>query len=694
MKQTELRNGIKFEKILLVLGLFLVCCACNRKVNNPSWETDLLVPLAKSSLSIEQLVSDSLKEVNADNSVNLIFSKKLSDFSIDSLITLPNSTFDNNTNIGSIGLDDRLVNYRISLGMIANNWPVWGPFVIANNGMINSLPNITAITSGPFTLNVNDVFEVATFQSGFMDFTIHNNFPVDIANVNFEIKNAIAGNVVVNETFAYIPAGTSQTKTVDLTGLTVEGLLDVSILNLDILGGNQNILIDTTDDLQVDLVLRSMKLQSATAVFPSQNLVDEKVSTSLLIDNIKLKEAKISSGSVLIESTSTIEDTIYFTYSIPGATLSGVPFLTEIVIPPAPPGGSVTRQFPYDFSNYELDLSGDLGNSANVIYSELTGRIDSTGKKITLSLADSLVIHVSTENLKPYYVRGFLGNDTLGESNQSESLDLFDVITDGSLEIEEVSAFISIDNYLGIDGNIRINELTARNDQTGNSVSLTGSHVASDISILAATDNPHISTHTELTLSNGNSNITSLINVLPNALDFDIQAYLNPGVDTLTTDFEDFAYDTNTLDVALNLSIPLSLIANNLTLKDTADFQMQSTQDLDQTVSGKLNFIVDNGFPLSSNIRIRFLDETYQVLDSLVSQSEILAGTPINGKIVTPRRTINTFDINNDRLNSISAASYVEFEVTFNSSSSTNFNKIYDDYSIDFVITADVKYEN
>ena len=150
----------------------------------------------------------------------------------------------------------------------------------------------------------------------------------------------------------------------------------------------------------------------------------------------------------------------------------------------------------------------------------------------------------------------------------------------------------------------------------------------------------------------------------------------------------DFAYDTTGLGASIDISIPLSLIASILTLVDTVDFSLDPIED--QEFSGLLHLLVDNGFPLSANIQMKFLDENGALVDTIVTANVIQPGEVVGDRVENEVRTINTIPLDDVRFNKLANARQLIFTVIFDSGSSTEYRQIYNDYTIDFTITSEI----
>ena len=99
------------------------------------------------------------------------------------------------------------------------------------------------------------------------------------------------------------------------------------------------VVIDTSDALIVTVVTRDLKVFSAKAIFPAQDIIAvNDVNAMEGVGTTRITRAIAKSGFVNVEVESTIEDTLYFEYFIPDGTLNGESFVVEETINPAPSG--------------------------------------------------------------------------------------------------------------------------------------------------------------------------------------------------------------------------------------------------------------------------------------------------------------------------------------------------------------------
>src|ERR1700722_11368742 len=88
------RTMNRAKKGFILLLLFCTACAIScRKGSGPSWDTQILAPLIKTSLSINNLVTNTSVKTNpADSSVTLVYSDSLYSLNLDSLLKLRDTT--------------------------------------------------------------------------------------------------------------------------------------------------------------------------------------------------------------------------------------------------------------------------------------------------------------------------------------------------------------------------------------------------------------------------------------------------------------------------------------------------------------------------------------------------------------------------------------------------------------------------
>ena len=692
-------------KIKFFLLNSLICLAlifsCKRTNDSPLWNVDALAPLVQASLSMNNIVKDtSLIKKNSDNSITIVDRQTLASITLDSLVTLNTPPFNKTAKLTSLVLDTRTDTTKITLGQIADALIASGDpsnaFIGASIKSLDgqqhqNIPNLPALSFNNLPIDASTLFQDADITSGTLSIQVINNLPVDIQTLDFTIKNKIHPATIISNTFSGLSAfGGSGIASQDLSGLHVEGLLEGDIATLK-LNGASDVTVDLDQSIEVILTISGVSVSAATAVFPDQDVIenDDEVSLIGLTNGIELTYAEIASGKLQVEVYSTIHQDMYFTYNVPSASKNGVAFTTNSVVPAADTAVSHIT-FTYDFSGYAMDLTGQNQDTINTFYNAIIGKIKYTGQQVSLSLSDSVVVSVSTIGLKPSYVRGFLGQDTINLGPSSASLDIFKNIESGSLNFENIKMNLVIDNGFGLDGSVKINNITASNSKTGATQTLTGPNIATPVIIAKATDHPYTNALNTIDMSTS-SNATSLINILPNKVNYNAQVITNLAGNTGT--YSDFAYNNGSLGAYLDIEMPLSLIASQLVLSDTVAFSTASIQKK-KVNSGTFSVLVNNGFPLNAALKMYFLNASGTIIDSVKSSPGAILAAPVDvsNRVKAKQSSHISFDADASRMNNLYNTYNVIFKIEFTTEPNSSFLKIYSDYNIDFKIVGNMNY--
>lgn len=673
--------------MLLVVFLIMLSHGCRKEFQPPAVENEFLAPIFKTTLSIDKIVPDSLQETDGNDLVSLVYRRTLYDAAMESFQELETREFNETAKLQTLSLGSKTAVRSVSLGQIAvAEGGATGAFIIAQNGNNSIIPPINSLSYGPIAVDGTEFFETVTLDSGYMDVTISNGFPTHISNVDFEIRNESDNSLVGTESFNNVPAGAEETKTIDLAGKTVEGALLGNILNFDINGtGITAVLIDTSDKITVTITVRDTKVNSATAVFPAQNLIELKDTNQMKnVQDLRLTAATAKSGIINLRVVSTIEDTMFFDYYVPSVTKDGQPLQLNEKINPAPSGGSIEKEFVIDVGGYDFDLTGaPLYNTYNAFYSELVGRIDSTGEVVTLSLSDSILVFVKLNNFVPEYVEGYLGNTEVIAGPEVVPFELFKSFSGGSFEFDQVEIAVGVSNGNGVPFEVAVDELQALNTKNGASVDIDLSSLGTPLIVESATD--IYSPAEQIWTLENSQNLTDAINIFPDALSFGMTIASNPLMDS--TDMDQFAVDSNRLTAFTDINIPLSLIADELTIEDTSEFSGSKIQVPEGLQSGTLYFLLDNTFELEANIEVEFLTSDGDILESISFQNPITASS---GESV---RSILEWPFELTDLSSIIASKQIVFRATLNTRGLNEYKKIYSTQSIDATMSLRFNYQ-
>ena len=675
------------KKILFLLLISFIVFSCKHELENPTWETDMIVPIAHSNMNISDMITEVNSDyisssIGSDSLISIVFSQEIIDMDFDALVKIDAVTDEQTHTLDSASFNDVVIADTSTIGETINEIPL-GP-IIFPNGSTNSIPAIqNVVNEDTVNVDASEYFETMTLIDGILIFEIKNKLPTDISNVDCSLINSINQNIIASFNFPLILSGSSQIDTVQLTGLTIDKNIDAVINNVDVNASNGNVSINYSDGLISKIKLKNLQIDEATAYFPKQELSQNLTETSFDLGDAQITEIGIKTGLVNIHLVSTIQDTGRIIYNIPSLSKNGTPFSTEKIVPTTINGESTIYQF--NFEDYVLDLKGKSGriggDTVNTIYSELYTYIDSTGELVTLNKEDSFYYH--TEFIfTPKYALGYLGTDTINIGPEIIESNIFNNIISGELDLDYTTLSVEIENYFGADAIMIFNSLESINSNTGENSSAgldqSGNNfIGHNYEINRAILN---SINPEPNISSSNTSIVldsdDMLNILPDKINTSFDVYLNPNGPASA---QDFLFTDYPIDASIQLKVPLNIIANNLQLLDTAKIDIDENENIEIE---KIFLKIENGFPINCNVNIIFLDNNQNVIDTLFKNQQIISGVS-EGNIVI-EKSISLLESENVNLDNVSR---IVFDATFLTEDINNHVSIYNDYSIDFILS-------
>jgi len=426
-------------------------------------------------------------------------------------------------------------------------------------------------------------------------------------------------------------------------------------------------------------------------VQPGQTILNTTDNKHLDLGDAKITKIIVKSGYINLKTKNTLKEKMLCTYQIPCATLNGVPLEVTDLIPAGDVSSPSSFTRKVDISGYIFNLTGQSGTSANIITSVIKAWVNPNGNPVLITHLDSLQILSGFEDIIIDYAKGYFGNKTFQSGQQFAAFDLFNKITGGSLSLEDIHLVLSVSNGFGVDACLLIHEIKSVNNRTNTTVSLASSIIGSSININRAqeTNNPSTPVIPSVFSSNlDNSNFKQLIENLPDQMEFSLDITTNPLGNVSCGN--DFVYNKYGFKADLDLEIPLSLIAHELTLTDTIDFNLSKPSGYEIN-HGTLTLIADNGFPFSTSLQIFLLDENNNITDSLITFNNTIASAPldVNNKVVSKKRSIIKIPVSGQRLDRLYNAKKMIIVAKFNTANQPQYIKIYSGYILDMKLTGD-----
>jgi hypothetical protein len=168
----------------------------------------------------------------------------------------------------------------------------------------------------------------------------------------------------------------------------------------------------------------------------------------------------------------------------------------------------------------------------------------------------------------------------------------------------------------------------------------------------------------------------NMLNILPDKINTSFDVYLNPNGPAIV---QDFLFTDYPLEASIQLKVPLNIIANNLQLLDTAKIDIDDNENIEIE---KIFLKIENGFPINCNVNIISLDNNQNVIDTLFKNQQISSGVSEDNLVI--EKSISLLESENVNLNNVSR---IVFDATFLTEDINNHVSIYNDYSIDFILS-------
>ena len=665
------------KKIIYIIIGISALFSCKHELELPSWNIDLVVPVVNSKLSINNLISDSTTNIDQNESgiISLIFQEELININLDTLIKIDAIADEQTHTLDSASFADVIISDTATLGESINEIPLLS--LVLPNGSSNIIPAIPSIASNDtISINASEYFETMNLYQGTLKLDIKNEYPTDISNISLTLINATNQNIIATFLFPLIPTGTTVSDSVSIAGQILDENLFAILDNMDVNASNGAVLIDYSDAIITTITISDIGITEATAIFPEQQLTETLKEHTFDLGGVQLNEVGIKSGTVTVNVLSTLPNGKMI-YNIPSLKKNGVSFSSGDIIIPQATGTELTT-FEFNFAGYKLDLTGeenrDGGDTINTIYTESFTFIDYTGTLETINATDSFYSYIEFD-LTPEYATGFLGTDTISFGPEIIESDIFDFIRSGSIDFEQADMSINIKNFIGADMGLQITNLSSTNENTEVNASIDNNFI---YEINRASQN--IDNQINSTLTQINFEGDKLLEIFPNKFNTSATFYLNPYGQNI---IEDFLYPEFTLDANINIEVPLKINANNLTLVDTSEIEINEISNYEIQ---KVFFNIENGFPLDINLKILLLDENDIIIDTLIQDVNIdAAQVDINNIVVNNQMT--TVEVDYQDFTNVKKAILIS---SLNTIPNNEYVSLYSNYEIDIAISAKI----
>ena len=299
----------------IVLMLFIsFLLGCKRDLET-TWDAEYTTPIMQAEMDLGDLVGDSLLVKKSDNSLDLVYDYQLVLDSLDNYLEVPDTLQEKSVTLGKIVLDNRTLSDTITLGEIY-------PLSKLLDGQTQTLPGFDQ--DGSNNKQEIDItkqfFKVAKFKKGFIDMVLSNDLPVEAEKLVFVLKNKSDGAIILEDSFNNVLPHTSVKTTRSLAGKKMDGILIGIIKRVKTKASTAPVLINSKEGIRLDLTVRDIEFDYATAVFPAQNLVEENQEVRYNLGSADLSFIVIKTGYLIMEVFSNVKEAIILDYEIPNSS--------------------------------------------------------------------------------------------------------------------------------------------------------------------------------------------------------------------------------------------------------------------------------------------------------------------------------------------------------------------------------------
>ena len=609
-------------KNILLFFLSLVLLSSCKRDRSTTWDTEYYAPIATGELSLANLLKDSSIKTNSDNTLNLRFNKTIYELE-PTTISVPDTVITSVFNLQSLIISDRTITNKVTLGQI-------NPAFALLNGTFQNLPAQSLTDVANEKIDASDFFETAKVKTGFLDMAINNELGVEVVKVVVELRNEVDNSIVVTQVFNNIPPFGSQSHSIPLDGKTIYADLIGVIKELSTAATTSPILIDVTKGVEMVLGIRDLKPYSAIAAFPTQNIMEQDEGIVLEMGDGELKKILVKSGQMKIDFFTNVRENMTIYFKVPSLTKDGVALEETIPVVGASPGTPVQETRIYDLAGYWMDYRGknpEITDTVNTFHQILYVTIDSSGRKIPMSLEDSVYMYYGITDVVPEYALGYFGSSENPTGNESVIFEEFNTLK-GDIELDDATVKLKVTNALGAAGLLDINSISSYNRFTKKDVVLNSTVIPNTVSVVPARANPLRPWVSEYELTKDNSNIVDFISNLPNEIRYNVNLKINPNGNT--SNYKDFLYSDSKTSVSLEVDVPLKLSTSGLTMSDTVEFEYPDEEKVENVKSANLYLQIENGFPFEVEPMILLLAADGSIQDTLLASGESVAAANID----------------------------------------------------------------
>lgn len=411
------------------------------------------------------------------------------------------------------------------------------------------------------------------------------------------------------------------------------------------------------------------------------------------LPDLALSYLELREGTIDLNMKNKMASRVLGDFSLPSAVFANGPSILQASVEAGTPANPAFSTSTRDLAGVRFDLRGPFFNDVNTLSTNVAAQLDPAGSGALVSNQDSVVIDVSYRNLIPQYARGYFGSRTLSIGPETNGIALFDGFLSGTLSLDQVRLRLKVENGVGVDLRVRLNQFQAANTTTGATANLLHAITQGPINLNRALDlgNGFQPSLYQNELDNSDSNIGALLEILPDEFRYDLDIELNPLGDI--SNGNDFLYFDSKLKARLELEVPLSIIATDLVLENVVKPDLPGDAENPLIQRGELNVIATNGFPLEARMVLDIVDRDRNLLSQVPVDGVLAAGIlGANGLVQTRTTSVLRAPLTDEQVTLLYGNGRFRIRLVFNTIDQTQHVQLLDQYTVDMQFTVGARY--
>jgi hypothetical protein len=683
--QTKMKNST-----IALVSACIVVVSCMKddynwdNISLENYNPAVAAPIVNTRLTLHNLVDDFLKSdssilsIDEDSLLWVTYSNNLFKMGLSDMFSIDDQNINKSFTMDAFNIADINQNVSVTMGNVVGNFsdPEKTQIQLAD-GSTSPFPAIPPQSGGEHPAGSFSEFTTVNFSQGTLTLTVTNNWPVDLVNLNIEIRNTEDNSLIGTVHYPNITAGSDLSDVINLVGKTMSNSIKANITNMESPGSGgifNTVDINLTDEIAINIATSSLIVSGGTVIFPSKRVLEDTITVDMSLGNGELLHTlRLKSGKINYDINYGIRDSANLILSLPYVKLLGVSFSKEIGIHSNHiTATNITGSF--DLTGYEFDLTSN-GTETNAIVAQIVADIISSNTPVPFSATDGVSANLTLSNLEIEFLDGDLGMQNFNLDADTVDFSFDELDFDAKITLADPRIDLTITNAFGMQLGVDLSNIIAINKQQ--KLALTG---LGDVTIGAPSYGDFgDSIKTVVSINTTTTNIADVLAINPSKLIFGMNGATNPGM----APFNNFITDESYFSVAMDVQIPIYGGISGFQLIDTLDFPTEAFKNV---LTGSIRTEITNEFPLDVTVQAYFIDENYIILDSLRGSAvQVLKSSVIdlNGEIVSPTSFKENIELTEAKVDNIKNATKIILVSSMSTASGGSNAKFYTKYGMD-----------